>query len=167
MSCPSRGTWIEIAAAAVVCRVVRRRAPRGARGLKFKLPPALAGSSCRAPRGARGLKSAPATLCSRPEWSCPSRGTWIEIIGGWRTASSPVRSCPSRGTWIEIPPPRRRRTDVLSCPSRGTWIEITMSATGAAADGSRAPRGARGLKFLVYVFSHLAFLVVPLAGHVD
>ena len=33
--------------------------------------------------------------------SCPSRGTWIEIVGLAAKASAAV-SCPSRGTWIEI-----------------------------------------------------------------
>ena len=34
----------------------------------------------RAPRGARGLKSCGAGKSSPEEESCPSRGTWIEII---------------------------------------------------------------------------------------
>ena len=35
MSCPSRGTWIEIAAVALLAAFVAGRAPRGARGLKY------------------------------------------------------------------------------------------------------------------------------------
>ena len=34
-----------------------------------------------------------------------------------------------------------------SCPSRGTWIEISFAARCDAKESSRAPRGARGLKF--------------------
>ena len=33
--------------------------------------------------------------------SCPSRGTWIEIIRAL-CLPAPKESCPSRGTWIEI-----------------------------------------------------------------
>ena len=83
-SCPSRGTWIEITG--YVRRDFKRasRAPRGARGLKcllrsvddVLLP-------CRAPRGARGLKSLAQWLFAQRRWSCPSRGTWIEMPKKW------------------------------------------------------------------------------------
>ena len=57
MSCPSRGTWIEMPTAAVLRNTL----------------------ACRAPRGARGLKSIALRLLIGATWSCPSRGTWIEI----------------------------------------------------------------------------------------
>ena len=34
-------------------------------------------------------------------WSSPSRGTWIEIVGG-AASGALLGSSPSRGTWIEI-----------------------------------------------------------------
>ena len=36
----------------------------------------------------------------------------------------------------------------MSRPARGAWIEISSTATPAALGSSRAPHGARGLKFL-------------------
>ena len=36
--------------------------------------------------------------------SCPSRGTWIEMLNGKNIPCLP-QSCPSRGTWIEIKVP--------------------------------------------------------------
>ena len=60
------------------------RAPRGARGLKsvkkFRRCNITTG---RAPRGARGLKSCAARSDEISCWSCPSRGTWIEIRETW------------------------------------------------------------------------------------
>ena len=35
-------------------------------------------------------------------WSCPVRGTWIEIITLGDVSVTVERSCPVRGTWIEI-----------------------------------------------------------------
>ena len=57
VSCPARGTWIEI-----VCKG----------GGKFV-------DTGRAPQGARGLKSTAAMVIASPLGSCPARGTWIEI----------------------------------------------------------------------------------------
>ena len=57
MSCPSRGTWIEIQAAQWWNKQ----------------------RNCRAPRGARGLKSLVRLPLVSLASSCPSRGTWIEI----------------------------------------------------------------------------------------
>ena len=34
--------------------------------------------------------------------SCPSRGTWIEMITRLRLLTVWRMSCPSRGTWIEM-----------------------------------------------------------------
>ena len=57
---------------------------------------------CRAPRGARGLKSDLRLLRSVDDVSCPSRGTWIEMLGLSKCWTDSNGSCPSRGTWIEI-----------------------------------------------------------------
>ena len=78
---------------------------------------------------------------------------------------------------------------IQSCPSRGTWIEILVYKPFSAEYFRRAPRGARGLKFLLLHHRHLCGVscpsrgtwieiqasnaadfwanVVPLAGHVD
>ena len=34
--------------------------------------------------------------------SCPSRGTWIEMLNKLYSTMPFAKSCPSRGTWIEI-----------------------------------------------------------------
>ena len=57
-----------------------RRAPCGARGLKFFGPPYSSQKRrSRAPCGARGLKSSSAAQAARARQSRPMRGAWIEI----------------------------------------------------------------------------------------
>ena len=54
---PSRGAWIEIAGDLEVGKVVRRRTPRGVRGLKLVVRfDAFPFPRGRTPRGVRGLK---------------------------------------------------------------------------------------------------------------
>ena len=78
------------------------RAPRGARGLKLGMALSIfAMMVSRAPRGARGLKFRVISLMLIKFGSCPSRGTWIEILMSRRPGIG-GESCPSRGTWIEI-----------------------------------------------------------------
>ena len=79
----------------------RRRAPRGARGLKWSLP------------------QTPSNLFR----SRPSRGAWIEILM-CTGAPSLKTSRPSRGAWIEMSFDRRSTSGFASRPSRGAWIEI-------------------------------------------
>ena len=57
-----------------------RRAPQGARGLKFCISVFAHAYPCRAPQGARGLK----LWCLCPVFSAvsvsrPARGAWVEI----------------------------------------------------------------------------------------
>ena len=54
---PSRGAWIEIYLLRLLAFCLYRRAPRGARGLKYKNIYGYLSRTGRAPRGARGLKS--------------------------------------------------------------------------------------------------------------
>ena len=57
VSCPSRGTWIEISSSISVLNLGCCRAPRGARGLKSAvIVHCSLYHASRAPRGARGLK---------------------------------------------------------------------------------------------------------------
>ena len=141
-SCPSRGTWIEMLMSRRPGIGGDGRAPRGARGLK-SMKESLSGTadSSRAPRGARGLKFLFSAVGKDTLESCPSRGTWIEMT-----------SCARQ---------LRRRP---SCPSRGTWIEICRAGCRAGATQGRAPRGARGLKFLPYELLHLAGASCPSRG---
>ena len=81
-----------------------RRAPRGARGLKFfqnKLSSTK--SSRRAPRGARGLKSLP-FLWVVPKYSRAPRGArGLKCFLSANRANN-QSSRPARGAWIEIAP---------------------------------------------------------------
>ena len=59
--------------------IIFSRAPRGARGLKFRVLWPIKIMFSRAPRGARGLKYGDDVYVDIYYTSCPSRGTWIEI----------------------------------------------------------------------------------------
>ena len=79
VSRPARGAWIEIGMIAMLRLTAPSRAPRGARGLKFK-----------------ALPKAQRHILSRP-----ARGAWIEIqYSYWAYMWN--RSRPARGAWIEI-----------------------------------------------------------------
>ena len=101
------------------------RAPCGARGLKSHLwRRELQHRRSRAPCGARGLKSRSTVSSHLTLWSRPMRGAWIEIacLSGYEEAH-------------------------MSRPMRGAWIEIHLLAHWMGILYSRAPCGARGLKF--------------------
>ena len=98
---PTRGAWIEMQAETQAIHSGHRRAPHGARGLKFGGIKNTVVSISRAPHGARGLKF----LCPGIDFSLgesrPTRGAWIEMAGGmWTRRICPSR--PTRGAWIEI-----------------------------------------------------------------
>ena len=57
-----------------------RRAPQGARGLKFILLVGFMVLLGRAPQGARGLKSSANQLMGQNQESRPARGAWVEIM---------------------------------------------------------------------------------------
>ena len=59
MSRPARGAWIEIPPEPACGPTARRRAPHGARGLKYLQGLRHIVPDGRAPHGARGLKSQP------------------------------------------------------------------------------------------------------------
>ena len=103
----------------------------------------------RAPRGARGLKCSVHRITFFVLASRPSRGAWIEITSA-RRAKRRRTSRPSRGAWIEISrKPTTRKEELPSRPSRGAWIEIYAVYVLPSKVQRRAPRGARGLKFEV------------------
>ena len=76
-------------------------------------------------------------------------------------------SCPVRGTWIEIQIAHLVLRQEVSCPVRGTWIEIFTHYNGISKLTSRAPYGARGLKFKCRYHTKPDGGVVPRTGHVD
>ena len=78
------------------------------------------------------------------EKSCPSRGTWIEMVliintGSWKPSRAP----------------------------RGARGLKSHSLPWPAPCLCRAPRGARGLKLFARRMEFYRAAVVPLAGHVD
>ena len=124
LSCPVRGTWIEISAFLQGNRAPKRRAPYGARGLKSHGVTSMhLEAYSRAPYGARGLKSDNETLQTGSNGSCPVRGTWIEI---------PMNGCSLGRSFCRAPYGARglKLSPVL----------LTIIKSG------RAPYGARGLK---------------------
>ena len=56
-------------------------------------------------------------------------------------------SRPARGAWIEMVPDVEPEPSVSSRPARGAWIEIGINGYATENTLSRAPHGARGLKF--------------------
>ena len=80
-----------------------RRAPRGARGLKFYERQGLVGADPgRAPRGARGLKFEQVTDYDNLYKSRSSRSAWIEIGYALERQVAGGESRSSRSAWIEI-----------------------------------------------------------------
>ena len=167
-SCPSRGTWIEIVQPIrnFTCYVVvplpghvdrNTRPPRQLRAHRVVPLPGHVDRNTRK-RGRQWWNY----------WSCPSRGTWIEMLIGISQSSTSTSRAPPGGTvdrnlaphrsalrrsgrappgdtWIEIPTaPMTGPATRASCPSRGTWIEMTTTSASDRPSACRAPPGARG-----------------------
>ena len=148
----------------------KRRAPHGARGLKYS-PQASEGVVCRrAPHGARGLKYRLPEACYLRVASRPARGAWIEICISVGRVGDSVGRAPhgARGLkFFQCHPMELKRLcraphgarglkwrysaglhpDRLSRPARGAWIEMLGHHAGNGGDPCRAPHGARGLKY--------------------
>ena len=123
---PARGAWIEICVVETEYFAPQSRTPQGVRGLKSHERAACGNCPGRTPQGVRGLKS-----CIRAR----------------TTTSSSSR--PARGAWIEMPQPLKQMpASCTSRPARGAWIEIPHRAHTCGLYYSRAPQGARGLKYL-------------------
>ena len=73
MSRPTRGAWIETSKL-LITEGIKRRAPRGARGLKRPGNSGEHGHKGRAPRGARGLKLPGAMHCEIVDDVAPHAG---------------------------------------------------------------------------------------------
>ena len=99
--------------------------------------------------------------------SRPSRGAWIEIA--WRiTTADTGESRPSRGAWIEI---CYSSFPLILIPGRAPrgarGLKFLALVAVLRAELSRAPRGARGLKSNVKKGQTPSVAVAPLAGRVD
>ena len=61
----------------------------------------------RAPQGARGLKFDAQALLLHADGSRPARGAWVEITRIMRSEQVAEMSRPARGAWVEIGAGRR------------------------------------------------------------
>ena len=75
-----------------------------------------------------------------------------------------AQSRPARGAWIEIPAQRQGRFILESRPARGAWIEIKFTPVVLASTSSRAPQGARGLKYQLRIVQHGEYQSRPARG---
>ena len=123
---PAWGAWIEMNLKSFPMILTPRRAPHGARGLKY-----------------RGKHRIETSSQSRPAW-----GAWIDMCGSKRTgrtaasraphgarglkssvsvnASCRVKSRPAWGAWIEMSTCSGSFCSVESRPAWGAWIEMVM-----------------------------------------
>ena len=108
----------------------------------FSCLPDGMGASC--PQGARGLKFEPVGKGIEAVWSCPARGTGIEMM------------CSSMS----------KLAAYCRAPQGARGLKLLLRVCRGLCDG-RAPQGARGLKFLVCICIWAVRLVVPRKGHGD
>ena len=144
---PARGAWIEMLHARAAHHEHARRAPHGARGLKFFDKDGPSPKASRAPHGARGLKSVWKCLWNAGAMSRPAWGAWIEIPSEPNSPKAERRSHPSRSAWIEMPgfpPPLWRATSRAPHGARG--LKYGENQTVCVYAPRRTPRGVRGLK---------------------
>ena len=76
-------------------------------------------------------------------------------------------SRPVWGAWIEMSPSATRPIFPLSRPVWGAWIEIVYHQEAGGHYYSRAPYGARGLKWLRAWSESSGCAVAPRMGRVD
>ena len=65
-----------------------------------------------------------------------------------REAIEFFKSRPARGAWVEMTREIQKSKKKKSRPARGAWVEIFVATSDEEAIESRAPQGARGLKYL-------------------
>ena len=127
--------------------ITYRRAPHGARGLKYADDAAVSAIQGRAPHGARGLKYNFQAVHQLVHESRPAWGAWIEISFLLSLAGAATASRPAWGAWIEIcGVVRVCRHTLQSRPAWGAWIEMENARGEDEGFSCRAPHGARGLK---------------------
>ena len=86
------------------------------------------------------------------------------MVKPWLTL---IPSRPARGAWIEIEDDRQLAQNQQSRPARGAWIELSLLHILQPLPPSRAPHGARGLKFVRHVRELGHQHVAPRMGRVD
>ena len=168
MSCPSRGTWIEIP-------------PRLATPYQAMVVP-LTGhvdrnDDCVSPTGG-GATVVPLTgHVDRNFWLHRASSHAFRVVPLTGHVDRNVHcsfqqltlgvSCPSRGTWIEISKIAIQFSWKQSCPSRGTWIEI-LPRRETKGKRTVVPRtGHVDRNSFSAVITISCPPVVPLTGHVD
>jgi len=164
---PAWGAWIEILIWRVCRSFIRRRAPHGARGLKYRVDEGLLHIPSRAPHGARGLKCRrPWCVRPPPAGRAPHGARGLKYSSAHRNNLVP-RSRPAWGAWIEIPVGKGSGGEGRSRPAWGAWIEINARTLGGMCDDGRAPHGARGLKCGNLRRGYRCQDVAPRMGRVD
>ena len=123
-----------------------RRAPHGARGLKYVDISKELITNSRAPHGARGLKYSIINAITAISKSRPARGAWIEIVAKVNILIPSFSRAPHGARGLKFIPSFIRRIFGRSRPARGAWIEISRKKGTTSPALSRAPHGARGLK---------------------
>ena len=140
-SLPPRGAWIEIFFVYNNDRQLKRRSPRGERGLKslrqaasvchtLSLPPRGAWIEicthrtahcleCRSPRGERGLKCEVPPIISAEPGRSPRGERGLKYRGAQEPASK-NQSLPPRGAWIEIATLQSFKDDADVAPPAGS-----------------------------------------------
>ena len=100
----------------------------------------------RAPQGARGLKYKKLKITSAKRQSRPARGAWVEIsyeqsLDVWHLGRAPQGARGLKFLWTPVTDGAGR-----SRPARGAWVEIFVNRLKGQPQERRAPQGARGLK---------------------
>ena len=125
---PSRGAWIEISSGSSTDTLDSSRPSRGAWIEMFPLLAFLPRLLRRAPRGARGLKFRVFIIKPKKRrWSRPSRGAWIEIHRSRSASRCADRRAPRGARGLKFPEHGEKHLLPSSRPSRGAWIEIFTS----------------------------------------
>ena len=165
LSRPARGAWVEMQILIVKPSLENRRAPQGARGLKFSLSSRVQPLPRSRPARGAWVEISMRQSEQKSYMSRPARGAWVEILrslpgGGSFYGRAPqgarglkssayvntrrlAPSRPARGAWVEIfillPP---LAISFWSRPARGAWVEITR-AVKSSTPVSVAPRKGR------------------------
>ncbi len=171
-SLPSRGAWIETAAAPIPNRRLSGRSlPSRGAWIETCRWSACICRACSESLPSRGawIETVPVVWSASPSASLPSRGAWIETAGGLGTVCKGVSRSPHGGRGLKHRPihesiayPQGRSPHggrglklragrgpgrgVASLPSRGAWIETTHHPGCWPGMYCRSPHGGRGLK---------------------
>ena len=97
--------------------------------------------------------------------SRPIRGAWIEIAPRWPSSQAQAQSRPIRGAWIEIRDAAHAAAHVYSrAPYGARGLKYEAEYRGDSCETGRAPYGARGLKCAALDFALLSLKSRPIRG---